>query len=420
VVSPKRSVPLLLALFAVVLPASASADVPLQDGVDNDTRGAAVAYNSDADQYFVVYTTSFGRLEGQIRDADGTLLDTIVEVLPHSVGETVYREPRITYRPADDQYVMVSILEIDGLIPTVDVTVTALDTDGNLLWTDDAPGWVDPTATTPDVMGDPFGNCCTLVTWKQSYGSIFAQRYDADGAPQGSRVTIYADGGETSSRAFNPRIAYQRAPNDDFAVVWQLARNGNPGLLQARVVEPVSGTLGAVQTLATMVADPWARFGETFPGGPDIAYDEVGDRYYVAWRDEDGVWLTRPTASLAGSTPFRVFTDTASSGYIAQGGTPEVTVADGFGKVYVSHPLRMSGVFGPSSPAYWVHGWWYTATGTFGESPLSTWWFAPQADNVVASFSPVTDTVFGVWERDEPGAFVPAPNDLYYELEDVP
>jgi hypothetical protein len=42
----------------------------------------------------------------------------------------------------------------------VDVTVTALDTDGDLLWTDDVPGWVDPTATTPDVMGDTSSKTC--------------------------------------------------------------------------------------------------------------------------------------------------------------------------------------------------------------------------------------------------------------------
>ena len=400
------------------LPASASADQPLSDAAGVDTSAPAIAYNSDADQYLVVYETPFGRLEGQIRDADGTLLDTIPAVLPHTVGATIYREPRLTYRAADDQYVMTAILELSGLIPDVRVTVTALDDTGAVVWTRDVPGFVDPTAETPDVVGDTFPGCCTLVTWKQSFGTIYAQRYNAAGIPQGSRIEVYRDGGVNSSHAFNPRIAYQQAPNDDFAVVYQLARNGNPGLLQARVVEPVTGAVGTVQTLATMVADPWPRFGEKFPGGPDIAYDEVGDRYYVAWRDEDGVYLTRPAATLTPTTALTVFKDDAYPGYVSQPGIPEVTVANGFGKAYVTHPLRLDGVFGPSSPAYWVGGWWYSATGTLGASPLSTWWYPEEAAHVVGAFSPVLDQVFGVWERDEVWTMLPPPpRDLFFELE---
>ncbi len=386
-----------------------------------DTSAPAVAYNDDADQYLVVYQTASGRLEGQLRDADGTLIDTITAVLPHTVGATIYREPRITYRSGDGQYVMTAVLERPGFIPTIDVTVTALDEDANLMWTYDVPGYVDTTARTPDVMADTFSTCCTLVTWKQSYGSIFGQLYNADGTTRGSRINIYVDGGVNSAHAFNPRIAYQRSPGDRFAVVYQLARNGMPGLLRVQTVGAYSGVLGSTVDIATMDADPWPRFGEKFPGGADIAYDEVGARYYVAWKDEDRIYLKRPGPDLTGGSTHIVFQDIPASGYFAQadGNIPEVTVATGFGKAYVTHPLRLDHAFGIGSPAHFVSGWWFSATGIFPASALSDWWYSESADNVVAAFSPVTDTVFGVWERDEP-VFPIGPNDLYYELEDVP
>jgi|GEM_PF-2187715 len=405
----------LLGAVFLTVPATAAADTVLQGSAGNDTSHPAVAYNSAADQYLVVYQAN-GRLDGQIRDADGTLLDTLVEILPHTPGVTQYREPRVTYRAASDQYVMTAVLEVDGLIPDVDVTVTSLGPDGSLEWTYDVPKDVgDTVQTTPDVLADtyPSASCCTLVTWKTHFGTVYGQQYRSDGSPAGPRVTIYRDGGETSRHAFNPRIAYGRAPNDEFVVVYQLARNGNPGQIWARTVQPFSSSLGTPTLLATMDADPWPRFGQKFPGGVDVAYDEVGDTYYVAWRDESRVYLTRPNANLAGSSPYIMLDE--AGGYDLAGGTPEVIVADGFGKAFVSHPVG----YDPYG-YHWVTGRWFSRTGVFPPTSFSTSIHFRPVDHVAGDFSPVTDQVFGVWEVDEASTLSPPPNDLFYALGPVP
>lgn len=406
----------LLSVLSLALPSTAAADTLLQGSAGNDTSHPAVAYNSNADQYLVVYQAN-RRLDAQIRDADGTLIDTIVGILPSYGTETVYREPRVTYREGSDQYVMTAVLEHDtGFIPEVDVTVTGLDPNGGVQWTFDAPKDAgDTLQRTPDVLADTFpgAGCCTLVTWKTSYGTIYAQQYNSDGAEIGSRMTVYNDTGATSSHAFNPRIAYGRLPNDEFVVVYQLARNGNPGQIWARTVQPVSGALGTPVLLATMDADPWPRFGQKFPGGPDIAYDEVGDTYYVAWRDESRVYVARPDANLTGSHPY-IMLDEAGA-YDIRPGTPEVIVADGFGKAFVSHPVSWT----PYN-YHWVTGRWFSRTGVFAPTSFSTSIQYQPVDHVGGGFSTVTNQAFGVWEVDEALAVSPPPNDLYYALGSVP
>lgn len=396
-----------VALLAYAVPGVASADTPLYTGSgSNDHRDPAIAYNSDADQYFLVFTLPSGALQGAILDADGTKLDYFPSLLANASN------PRITYRPGDDQYVLTA--KVTGGLGE-GVVVRGLDADGGGVWIDQ------PVSTgsveTPDVMADTFANCCTLVTWKQDSGAIHGQRYNAAGVPQGLPFAIVPDSGTTGPRAYNARIAYKRAPGDDFVVVWELARNNQPGLIQARVVEPVSGALGPIVELAQTDARPWARLGQRFPGGVDIAYDETQDHFYVAWRDETEVMLHRAPASLTGGFDTIVFSEPGN--WSLRGGTPEVVVADGYGKAYVSHPVSFADLFGPGTNIHFVNGAWFTATGSFGWSSLSTAWSNEASDNVAAAFSPVMDTVFGVFERDRPGAAAGL-DDLWMSFDDVP
>lgn len=217
---------------------------------------------------------------------------------------------------------------------------------------------------------------------------------NAAGVPQGGSIAVVPDSGTTGPRAYNARIAYKRVPGDDFVVVWELARNNQPGLIQARVVEPLSGALGPIIELAQTDARPWARLGERFPGGVDIAYDETQDHFYVAWRDETDVMLHRAPASLSGGFDSIVFSETPGTWGI-QGGSPEVVVAEGYGKIYVSHPVSLANVYGSGNDGYFVNGAWFTATGSFGWSPLSTAWSEEAYDNVVGGFSPVMDMCSG-------------------------
>lgn len=399
-----------VALLACGLPSLASADTPLYTATStNDFRDPALAYNANADQYFLVFTNAFGTLQGAILDADGTQLDFFHDLLPGSVA----RNPRVTYRRGDDQYVVATA--VTGALGE-EVVVRGLDADGNGLWIH-TPAF-GGSIETPDVVGDTFANCCTLVTWKQYSGGIYGQRYNATGAPQGGTLAIQPDSGTTGVRAYNARIAYKQAPGDDFVVVWQLARNNQPGLIQAREVEPLSNTMRSTITLAQTAARPWARLGERFPGGVDVAYDETQDHFYVAWRDDDDVILHRAGASLSGGFDSIVFSATPG-GWGLQGGSPEVVVAQDYGKVYVAHPVSYANLYGPGSDGYFVNGSWFTATGAFGWSPLSTAWSDQAYDNVVGGFSPVMDTVFGVYERDR-ALTPPGLDDLWMSFDDVP
>ncbi len=137
-------------------------------------------------------------------------------------------------------------------------------------------------------------------------------------------------------------------------MVWELAHNNQPGLIQARVVEPLSGSLGPIVELAQTDARPWARLGQRFPGGVDIAYDETQDHFYVAWRDENEVVLHRAPASLTGGFDTIVFSEPGN--WSLRGGTPEVVVADGYGKTYVSHPVSIADLFGPGTNIHFVNG----------------------------------------------------------------
>lgn len=403
-----RALPLALALLPAALPLTASADAPLITAVSsNDIQDPSVAYNSTADQYLAVYTNAFGNIEGLIVDADGTELDWV----PIATGD--FTNPRVTYREGSDDYVVVA-RSVEPLGERIIVRFLDADGTGFQTRTTALAGAVE----TPDVLDDTFPGCCTLVTWKQYSGATLGQRYDSAGNPMGGVINIVPDAGTTGSRSYHARIAYQQPSRDDFAVFWMLARNNQPGLIQARVVEPLTGALGPIQTLTTTAARPWARLGERFPGGLDVAYDDVGDRYYVAWRDDEALMLRRTHGDLLGGFDSIVLQQTPS-GYQIHAGSPEVVVAPGFGKAYVTHPVHLDGIFGPGQPGYFVHGWWFTATGTFGPSPLSTWWNEESLDNVAAGFSPVTDTVLGVFERDR-NVSPPGLDDLWYALEDRP
>jgi hypothetical protein len=286
------------------------------------------------------------------------------------------------------------------------------------VWTHDVPS-VATTVTTPDIVSDTFpSDCCAIVTWKESWGTVYAQQIDADGTFTGPRSEVYRDGGRFTPHAFNPRIAYQRA-SDFFLVAYQRSRGGDTGVVEVRRVNPVSGTMAAARTIATMDADPRTSYGERFPGGPDIAWDADAARFLVAFRDETSLSAVRldATGAVLGGV-FDLFQETDATGNWLQPGVPEVVDAQGAARFLVSHPRRM--YISSTSNLHWVHGWWVQQSGAPTETTISTWWYAEQARTPVGAWSPVVESAFTVWERDEPSPFPPAPVDLYYELEPGP
>jgi hypothetical protein len=402
---------------ALLLAGAALADQPLQISAGIDTHSPAVAYDSDRDRYLVVYQNAFGRLEGQLRAGDGTVVRGYLGLLPHYLG-VEYREPRVTYKPHTRIWIMTAIMEDRSRpLPRTVLTVSGLHADGHLLWTYDVPG-VDNTVRTPDVVADTFADrCCILITWKEGYGTIYGRQIDADGGFVGGRIDIFRDGGRFSEHAFNPRLAYQ-ALRDEFVVVYQRTVRGAKPRLELRAVRPVSGTLGFLRAPVSLHENPRTSYGEKFSGGPDIAWDPVAQRYLLAWRDDRylrAVLLDRE--GWMASNPVNLFVDDEARGDRLAGGIPEVIAATGRDRFLVSHARELDGVFGADSPAHWLEGWWVDLLGRPLRRPVSTWWFPEAAGRSAVGFSPVSGRAFVVWERDEPvwGVVEQPPRDLYWE-----
>lgn len=409
-------------LVACLVATPVLADRPLAIVADDDTHSPAVAHDPTRDRYLVVYQASFGRLVGQLRAGDGSVVDGYLSLLPSYPG-VEYRNPRVTYKRHNDLWILVAIMEDRTLmLPRIVLTVSAFTADGDLAWTYDVPG-VGNTVRTPDVMADTFpDDCCILVAWKESYGAIFARQIDADGNFVGSRTTIHPDGGRFSGHAFNPRIAYARL-RDRFVVVYQRTYRGAHPRLELRALQPVSGGLGFHRSPIEFHEDPRTSYGGKSTGGPDIAWDDTARRFMVAWRDDiylRGV-LFDPDGWMA-SNPVNLFVDDEARGDRLAGGIPEVIAATGRDRFLVSHARSLDGVFDTERPAWWLEGWWMDLAGRVRRDPVSTWRYQEPAGASGGGWSPATDSAFVVWERDEFVSDIVAspPRDLYWEAGSPP
>lgn len=409
--------PFLALVVAGLLPAvPASADLPLQVAAGQNTTQAAVAYDTTRDRYFVVYQTSFGHLEGQIRNADGTAVDDYIFLLDGSGGYAL-REPRVTYKEFGDLYLVVFVQARPAFPELGDLLVAAFRAaDGRFLWIHNVPGAA-ATVVTPDVVADTFPHeCCILITWQEGRGTVRAQQMHSTGAFRGS-ITIHNESG-SSDHAFFPRVAYQRSPRDQFLIAYKHVRSTADSVVEARVVAPETGLLGSRQVLAWLHEDPVLVRGERFRGGLDIAYDEVGDFYLVSWLDRSSLrgMVLHPGGGPE-SNPRTFFTETTADKL--GNGTPEVIAASGTSRFYVSHARKREEFFGASRPGWWMGGWSVDFAGNSASRPASTITVADVTAAPAGGWSAAESRAFVAWQRQEP-RIPPGPYDLYYELEPLP
>jgi len=115
-----------------------------------------------------------------------------------------------------------------------------------------------------------------IVAWtdgRNGNSDIYAQGYDASGAPQGSNFIVNDDTGSNSQ--YYPSIGMD--DNGSFFVAWIDGRNGDEDIYIQRYL-----TIGIALGLNFMVNDD---VGSSFQRFPSAAMDNIGN-FVVAWNDE--------------------------------------------------------------------------------------------------------------------------------------
>ena len=232
----------------------------------------------------------------------------------------------------------------------------------------------------PDVAMAPDGRF--VVTWSSNLQDgdafgIFAQRFDASGAPQGPefRVNAVTTGGQGRSA-----VAIDRSGN--FVVVWTSSDGSTAGISGQRfnAAGAAQGTQFRVNTHTT-----------GYQGNPDVAMDVDGN-FVVAWDDDSaydgaefGVFARRfDAAGVALGAQFRVNTHTPSR----QLQPAVAAAADGsFSIVWQSpHDGSASGIFGQlySAAGAPVGGEFQVNTYTTFDQQVPAITATPDGDLVVA------------------------------------
>jgi len=261
----------------------------------SDERIPAVAYNTDANQYLVVWEDTrhegtrgwdiYGRLVG----ADGRPVGGDFRISGNNATNSEL-SPAVAYNPKANQYLVVWQ---DGRDATRDWDVYGrrVSADGKPVGGDFRVSGSEATSDErrPAVAYNSVANQY-LVVWQdgRSYATrgydIFGRRVSADGKPVGGDFRV--SGSKAASDEGSPAVAHNPKANQ-YLVVWQDRRNeGTRGsdIYGRRVSakgEPVGGDFRVSGRNATV--------GEY---SPTVAHDAKADQFLVVWADERS-WAAR-------------------------------------------------------------------------------------------------------------------------------
>ena len=250
------------------------------DTVDN--REPAVAYNSNHDEYLVVW---YNEQDGGTLDiyarrvrGDGTLLSSFLVV--SDVGKDNW-QPDVAYSPTQDEYLIVYTYEYDSNSNDYDIWARLVKWDGSDLG---APRYVEfPINQDSDLQWNPAvaynsQNNEYLVVyenwWAGGLRDIAAQRVDKDGTapggPSGANIATGAGGGR-----FSPDVAYNEARNEYLiAYTFDVGSNGQT------YGKVASANLGTLSSEIHICDDLYDQDYPAVAAGPD--------EYLVTW--VDGTW----------------------------------------------------------------------------------------------------------------------------------
>jgi hypothetical protein len=217
---------------------------------DRDASQAAVAYNSSANEYLVVWR------------GDGTATDDEFEIFGQRIDAATGAE-----------------------VGTNDFRISDMGEEGSTLF----------AAANPAVAYNAQGNQY-LVVWRGDDNTaplvddefeIFGQRLTATGAQTGTndfRISDMGPDGNTVFGAFNPAVVW-KSSNNQFLVVWQGddAVDGEFEIYRQRL--DASGTeIGTDYRISDMGTDGDARFDAM---NPAVAYSPTSNEFLVVWDGDD-------------------------------------------------------------------------------------------------------------------------------------
>jgi hypothetical protein len=298
---------------------------------DYDALNPAVAYNSQDDEYLVVWEgdddTDFGdgpladdefeifgqRINAATGDEEGTDF-RISETGPDGLAFFKAHDPAVAYNPSANRYVVVWSSDINDLFPSDQgyeirgqhLTSAGLAHGWPFFVSDMGNDWhrggYDP-AVAYNSVEDEF-----LVVW---YGDddavgladdeweIFGQRIDtATGAPLGTndfRISDMGGTGDTTYRAYSPAVAYN-STDSQYLVVWTGDDNTDfgDGPLADEELEIWGQRIHGDLSLGDEI-DADFRISDMGPDGkplyfasrPDVAYNGKNNEYLVVWTGLD-------------------------------------------------------------------------------------------------------------------------------------
>jgi hypothetical protein len=272
-----------LLLFMMILAAPAGADGPVGSRIlirNNTGLGEiypSVAYNSQMDEYLVVWNAGNEGNWGKFVDANGRVSRSAFQI------STAGASPDVAYNSLDNEYMVV--WHACGTNSVCGVILTAVGTPVTTEFTI-AYGYADPggggvSRSHPSVTHSPASNRYLVVFATSSYGmfwstyQIDARGYLADGSPEDDSFVV-ADSMDHDSRS--PDATYNPSRNE-FLVVWQMEVAGDFDVYGRRIEE--IGTLGPLG-LEFPIAEVAAEH-EANPAVAALPTNPGEGRYLVAW-----------------------------------------------------------------------------------------------------------------------------------------
>ena len=275
-------------------------------------RSPDVAFDTSAERHFVVWEQD-GHIKGQFRSADGAWQGDVS--IFDALGDVSYLEPAVTFKSTirhgvtststQDMYFVVAtqktMNDIGHDVPPYEsraIVVQRLDESGARLGAQIVlePGVLGENLGRPDIEADTYETeCCVLVAWEERAKdkAIRGQRLRADGTLSGDSFQIAGFVG-SHSQAFNPSMAYQHK-RDHFMMVYEVKTDGTGTYVASKTVPAYFGAPSTEQELARKDSvDPRGASPEGFP---DVAHNELRDRYLVTWHDDGAPYAHMMTGS---------------------------------------------------------------------------------------------------------------------------
>ncbi len=277
---------------------------------DYDALNPAVAYNSTANEYLVVWSGSDGivgkyEIWGQrVNAATGAQIGAdfqIGSMGPGSSPDYDANTPDVAYNSANDEYLVVwsgdhytngefeiwaRRVSADGTLPGSTARVSVMGGTYN----------PDYDATDPAVAYNSTANQY-LIVWEgdDTSGSlannefeIWGQRVDANLGGVGSndfRISDVGTDGDADRDALDPAVAYN-STNNQYLVVWEGddIEDGTYDVLGQRL----AATGSAVGANDFYLSHPSGGSNTEYDAlNPAVAYDQANNEYLVVWQDDE-------------------------------------------------------------------------------------------------------------------------------------